>query len=128
MNHTVRADECEILDVELQTKGSKCSHCKSLIGVKHEEECPRYRKNVVIKLEVLCLVEMPNCYTEGDVEFYYNESSSCLNNLYNDIEKACTKLNAEGSCMCGYGEVSVHTMTPEESPSESYLNLVDSKE
>lgn len=128
MNHEVRADECRIIDAELQSRGTKCSHCVATIGQLHDDECPRYRKNVVIKLEVLCLIDVPNSWNDHEVEFYYNDSSSCLNNLYNDIEAAKSRIDLDGSCMCGYGEVSVHTMTPEENPSTPYLNLLDIEE
>lgn len=82
--------------------GDRCFYCTSPIGEVHQSECVCFRKRVVVRLTVELVIERPASWTEHDVDFHMNESSSCMSNFIGDLERAYQR--DEGPCMCHYAE------------------------
>ena len=60
-------------------------------------------KKVKIQFCIDMVVDLPEYYTKDEVEFLYNESSFCKNNLLNKLN---TLYNDESEiCLCPYAKI-----------------------
>lgn len=79
-----------------------CFYCRQPLGSVHEVGCVLRKKTVVIEFTGRVIVSVPQDWNGGAVEFQYNDSSLCLDNLFEAISNA---LGDEKPCMCNWAEV-----------------------
>jgi hypothetical protein len=86
-------------------KPDECFYCNRKIATEHAEGCVVRNRTVVIKVEMEVIVEVPEDWTVGNIDFKYNESSSCSDNLLEEIvEHYCTE-EGSGICACPFTSV-----------------------
>jgi len=84
-----------------------CFYCHQAIGDLHKDDCVLIQKNVVINFSINIETSVPASWTEHDIEFNRNESSSCASNVLNEL----AKIEKKRGCLCGAGEFSFVTET-----------------
>lgn len=83
--------------IRLSEKPDECIYCKQKIGFPHLETCVLVEKRVKINFIVTLEVDVPYHWDESDIEFRFNDSSWCADNLIHMMEEAGTGRG----CLCG---------------------------
>lgn len=73
-----------------------CFYCRQPLGALHKPTCVIVSKTVVIRVVTDVVVRCPRDWTPENVNFHYNESSSCGSNILRYIGAW-----AEDNCACG---------------------------
>lgn len=80
-----------------------CLYCRSKVGERHSAECVMVEKTVTIELTVRMTTEVPRSWDATQVEFHFNDSNYCIDNLVRDLR---TKSEPGGSgCLCDRARV-----------------------
>lgn len=74
-----------------------CFYCREPIGSMHKEDCVIRRKTCVVDFTIRMVVSVPEDWDEEMINFRYNESSWCANNLLTYLEN---RADSTGRCMC----------------------------
>jgi hypothetical protein len=88
----------------------QCFYCHQPIGAIHNDDCVLIRKNVIINFSINLETRVPAHWTEENIEFHRNESTSCASNVLGELEE----LEKKHGCLCGLGKFSfvVETSKP----------------
>jgi len=81
-------------------KPTECFYCHRPKG-EHELDCVTVQKSVVLKMTIMMVVSVPRCSDEDNINFFFNESSSCANNVLDDLSDWAAQ---KGNCICGAHE------------------------
>lgn len=76
-----------------------CMYCKSPMDASHKEDCVCLLRSVVVAVTVQMVVTFPRIFSADDIEFSMNGSSSCADNLIEDLIAAFKRKPSEG-CFC----------------------------
>lgn len=76
-------------------KNGQCFYCPSKLGKPHGPECVIPLRSVVIRLEIEMVIDVPEFWDVGNLEFWMNEGSSCADNLVARIPDP-----GKGRCLC----------------------------
>jgi hypothetical protein len=68
-------------------KPGECFYCKEPIGNEHDKDCVIRTRTIVIRMIADVTVTVPECWSESDIDFFYNESSSCASNVADYLAK-----------------------------------------
>lgn len=83
-----------------------CFYCQEPIGSLHQKSCVVPQKTVILEVKIEMPLEVPAFWSEKDIDYFFNESSSCSDNLISDIERVQRTRHLEtGKCLCGCIEV-----------------------
>lgn len=82
--------------IRLAGKPDECFYCRQKIGFPHLEYCVIVEKRVKINFIVTLEIDVPHSWNEKDIEFRFNGSSWCADNLIHMMDKASI-----GGCLCG---------------------------
>lgn len=74
-----------------------CFYCRTPIGREHEKGCVIRRRTVVVDFTVRLVVTTPEDSDPSFIEFRFNESSWCADNLIEMLTTARQNLG----CLCG---------------------------
>jgi hypothetical protein len=66
----------------------KCFYCGCSLGRQHALDCVIRQKTVVIDITVRVVVDVPEHWGPDKINFRYNESTSCADNLIPLIDRA----------------------------------------
>jgi len=77
-----------------------CFYCKQKIGEEHLENCYKRERSVVVEFTIRVVTKEPEHWTPDDIEFHYNESSWCADNLLNSLVRR-QKSNPDW-CLCQF--------------------------
>jgi|SRR5215469_4847565 len=77
-----------------------CFYCGHRKGEEHKEGCVIRERTVVIRASFDLVVEVPEDWTEDKVEFKYNGSSWCADNLISDLVKLEKRVENGAGCLC----------------------------
>ncbi len=75
----------------------RCFYCGELLGKIHKEDCVIRSKTVVVEFKIEVVVEVPEFWDSNDVDYRFNESSWCCDNLIEMIRR-------EDGCLCSHVE------------------------
>lgn len=89
-----------------------CFYCSVKVGGEHGKECVMVQRRVRVQFVVTADIAVPAFWDEDMINFRYNESTWCADNLASMMESATT---GEGSGQCWCSAVSA-----------KYLGEVDS--
>lgn len=78
-----------------------CFYCRQPIGTEHHATCVLIKKKVQVQVTFLREMEVPAHWEKDDMEYHWNDSSWCVNNLFRDIGE---HIGGE-SCMCPFTEI-----------------------
>ncbi|MHB0943353.1 hypothetical protein ACYCSU_17025 [Paenibacillus sp. ALE1] len=79
-------------------KPDRCFYCSNLIGEEHKQDCVIRNKTVVMDFTIRLVVDVPEYWTEDDIEFKYNKGTWCADNLVQMITRE------DGRCLCPHVE------------------------
>lgn len=74
-------------------KPEECFYCKRPAGTEHAASCTYPLKTVVCRVIVEYVREVPNCWSQQQIDFHMNKSSSCTDNLIDEMGRV-------GNCTC----------------------------
>ncbi len=83
-----------------------CFYCNQAIGLQHKESCVFRVRTIVLRVEVEIVVPIPESFSEEDINFKYNEGSSCSDNVIRDIMETQERRDKIGNCMCSFTKCS----------------------
>src|SRR5882672_3000440 len=79
----------------------RCFYChEPLVNDKmtdHKADCVLVRRSIVLRMHIDYIVEVPKAWTEEEIRFFYNDSSHCADNEFNQI---AGEIDDEGICLC----------------------------
>lgn len=75
-----------------------CFYCGQPIGGHHADDCVIPQKTCVVDFTIRLVTSEPAYWNKDNIEFHYNESSWCADNLMGYLEEF---ENNTGRCMCG---------------------------
>ena len=78
-------------------KPDRCFYCDAILGDEHNKGCVLRSKTVIVKVEVEIVHVVPEDWDAKQIEFVINDSSSCANNILDEIEDQAERLG----CLCG---------------------------
>lgn len=95
--------------IDTRSKGAgtpdKCFYCKGETGGPHDAECVCIDRPIKIRMTIEIIVPIARSWSQDQIEFYFNDSSSCLDNLIPAIERMSGNNEGHGSCLCSVAEV-----------------------
>lgn len=62
-------------------------------------------KKVLLKATITLEAEVPDDWNEEMINFHFNESSWCADNLINMLNNTIKKLDDKEDCLCRYTEI-----------------------
>lgn len=85
-----------------------CFYCNEPIGNDHRPDCVCRKRTIVLELKTEVVIDVPEHWHESMIDFYYNESSHCTDNLLQLLVKRYS-LTGDGEpgpypCSCGNSE------------------------
>lgn len=81
-------------------KPDECFYCQAKIGDDHRKGCVIRSRTVMVRVSFDLIREVPEDWEASMVEFHMNESSSCADNLIEEISTQAERLG----CACGVTE------------------------
>lgn len=83
----------------------ECFYCRQPIGERHKDGCVIRTRRVRVKATIEYEVEVPADWDASMIDFHFNESSWCTDNILDDLSKDINRREAEGrECLCGSAE------------------------
>lgn len=76
-------------------KPDECFYCSQKIGEEHKKNCVIRKKTIVVDFTIRTVMDVPEDWDEEFINFRYNESSWCVDNILPIFEK-----KSEHSCLC----------------------------
>lgn len=76
----------------------QCFYCGQPVGEDHQPDCVMRERTVVIEWTIRMVVKVPESFTQENIEFKYNGSSYCNDNLLSYLDK-------EDCCLCQRSKV-----------------------
>jgi len=104
-------------------KPDECFYCNAKIGLDHKVGCVIRCRTVMVRVSFDIIRTVPEDWEASMVEFHMNESSSCKDNLLDEIEKQAERLG----CACGFGEGVFLREATEEDEEDYKLKIVDAE-
>ena len=79
----------------------KCFYCEGTLGNPHGAECVVPNRPVKVRLTMDLVVSAPQKWDQRMIEFHYNDSSWCADNIVEEIHRTVAA-RQEGYCaLCG---------------------------
>lgn len=85
-------------------KPDECFYCHQKLGQRHKRDCVVPQQTVKVRLVLVFERSVPACWTKDDIDFDMNESSSCKDNLLDEIKEYIKKFRG---CACPIGSAEV---------------------
>lgn len=77
-----------------------CIYCRVIAGTPHASRCVAVERKVKIRATVDMEYSVPNFWNADQINFKFQESSWCADNLAADLSAYVARL-PESECMCG---------------------------
>ena len=74
----------------------KCFYCKGETHEQHEEHCVTLDRPVKLRVSFDIITIVPRSHDKHDIEFRYNESSYCADNMLDTLEQ----YGKANGCLC----------------------------
>jgi len=104
----MRQDSWLVQEKEVDPITKVCVYCRQEIGREHGKECVRRKKTVLVKVSFELPMVVPEFWDEKNIAFFLTGSSSCSNNLIDDMQEIFNQPDKErngqkipvGTCLC----------------------------
>lgn len=83
----------------------ECFYCQIKVGGEHKLSCVIRTRTVVVKVTLDIVVRLPEYWDSDRIEFHYDKSSACKNNLVGELVELKKRMGPTDSCLCSAGEV-----------------------
>lgn len=84
-------------------RDDECFYCHQPIGMNHAPDCVCRKRTIKLKLTTEVVIDVPEYWDESNINFYYNESSHCTDNVLHRLVKRYgldTDELSEHECSC----------------------------
>lgn len=78
-------------------KPNECFYCHEPKGGTHKQNCVIRHRTVVVEVRMELVIDKPENWSPEDIEFFFNESSSCQSNIIDRLVELRDRLG----CLCG---------------------------
>ena len=78
----------------------QCVYCRVPIGEQHAVGCVKRKRTVVVEVTFQYVTDYPEDFEPSSIEFQLDGSSSCKNNIVNDLHKFTER---QDWCWCAFG-------------------------
>lgn len=85
----------------------RCFYCKENIGDVHKDDCVLIRKKVKLKMVFEFEDKVPSYWDDHLVDFHYNDSSWCANNITDIIDN----ISEKDGCICNHVNFNMISMS-----------------
>ena len=86
-------------------KPTECFYCNEPKGGTHKPDCVIRERTVVVEVTIQMVVSKPENWSPDEIEFHFNESSSCLSNPVEQLVDLNERMIEAGDCLCGMIDV-----------------------
>lgn len=97
-NHVKRSDE------RPARQDGTCFYCREPMGGQHKPECVIVAKSVVLQMTIDVIVDVPRHWDASTIEFKYEGSSWCADNLLRELGEWADRDDRDGEselvCSC----------------------------
>lgn len=66
---------------------TRCGFCPSPVGTPHVPGCVCRRRTVLVRATIEYVVDVPDDWTQEQIEFHRNESSWCGTNMVSELDR-----------------------------------------
>lgn len=80
---------------------TKCFYCDGVPGGPHDGTCVCLERPVKIKLTLDLVIAVPRAWTKEQAEFRWNESTYCMDNILDHVERHKEVLG----CLCSVAKI-----------------------
>ena len=127
----MRRDNWPVGDEGIRPAGKpdECLYCKTKRGGQHKSDCVIRGRTVVLEMRVRYTTIVPESWTEEEILFHRNESSSCANNSIEELEriKDWRDEDAARGCWCSDTEHVFVREATEEDEERCGVRVVEEK-
>ena len=95
----MRTEDWTVTDKSSRPAGKpdRCFYCGELIGSQHKPECVIRQRTVVLDCTIRVVMPVPEDWDEEMINFHFNESSWCANNI---LETLSDHVEKGENCLC----------------------------
>lgn len=102
-------------DIRPARPDGTCFYCRAALGEAHIIGCVIRSRTVVIRIELEVVVDVPDDWDSERIDFRYDGSSYCIDNLLTDLGTWADRDEKRCGCSCGVaGAFYVREATPED--------------
>lgn len=85
----------------------KCFYCTGALGAEHDADCVCLDRPVKVKMTVEMVIAVPRSWSAEEIEFHKNQSSYCLNNMLQELDRqvASREDGSPAPCLCSLATV-----------------------
>ena len=76
---------------------NECFYCNAKVGEQHKEDCVIRSRTVNIDFTVHMVMDVPEFWDEGNINFHFNDGSWCASNL---LKKLILREEETDKCLC----------------------------
>lgn len=104
-------------------KPDRCFYCDAPLGRDHSDGCVIRSRTVVVRFHVDLVVDVPEDWDAEMINFRYNESSWCADNLAEDLSATVNRLDDKGGCLCQFVEAEFVREATDEDETAQHLRV-----
>lgn len=80
---------------------NECFYCHAKVGEQHKKDCVIRSRTVNLDVTMHIVMDVPEDWDEGQIDFHYNMSSWCASNLLTYLDYR----EDSGRCLCNITDV-----------------------
>ena len=80
---------------------NECFYCHAKVGEQHKKDCVIRSRTVNLDVTMHIVMDVPEDWNEGQIDFHYNMSSWCASNLLTYLDHR----EDSGRCLCNIIDV-----------------------
>lgn len=85
-------------------KPDRCFYCGELKGSQHKSDCVIRSRTVVIRVSIEYVVDVPESYDSGSIEYLWNEHNRGADQTLNEIRVLRERVGGEEFCSLVWAE------------------------
>ena len=82
-------------------KQGECFYCKTKVGGQHKEDCVIRSRTVNLDVTIHMVMDVPEDWDEGQINFHYNDGSWCASNLLSYLNHR----DGNVGCLCDITDI-----------------------
>ncbi len=82
---------------DLRSNAEKCFYCTGVLDGEHDAACVILDRPVKVRMTIDLIIARPRSWAKHDIEFHLNDSSWCIDNIKDDIER-----QVGDRCLCSF--------------------------
>ena len=120
----MKRNNWEVTEDSIRPAGEidRCFYCRENVGAQHKTDCPIRSRTVLAKVSFEVLLEVPEFWDKGNIEFFYSgEGSHCASNILDILGEQ----DERTGCLCGVVETEYIREATQEDEQEFKMYVKD---